>query len=147
MLPNFDEHGFLPEGVWDCSLAEFVSRFAVFRRSDRRLKFSSRLEFFLEEMFKTDWIQEVIVDGSFVTEKNEPNDIDLILALKSEFETAHIPFWLSQRLDAKRLRKIYKFDVFIEIYGTTGYKNKLDFFQSVRDSALRKGVVRLKYND
>lgn len=147
MLPNFDENGFLPEGVWECFVAEFASRFAVFRRSDRRLKLFSQLEIFLEEILKTDWIQEVIIDGSFVTNKDEPNDIDLILALKPDFETAQIPFWLSQRLNVKRLRRIYKFDVFIEIYGTVGYKNKLDFFQDVRDSALRKGVVRLNYND
>lgn len=36
MIPDFDENGFLPEGIWDADLAEFAKRFAVFRRSDRR---------------------------------------------------------------------------------------------------------------
>ena len=91
MLPNFDENGFLPEGVWDCSVAEFASRFAVFRRSDRRLKLFSQLEVFLEEILKTDWIQEVIIDGSFVTNKDEPNDIDLILLTSKEETEITVP--------------------------------------------------------
>ena len=62
MLPDFDENGFLPEGVWDCSIEEFRSRFAIFRRSDCRLKLFDKLEEFLAEILKTDWVREVIID-------------------------------------------------------------------------------------
>ena len=147
MLPDLNKHGFLPEGVWDCSLVELSKRFAVFAESDKRIKLFQRLENLLEEVKKTGWIMEVIVDGSFVTDKKKPNDIDLILALMPEFEDAEISFWTSNLLDARKLGSKYKFDIFIEIYGSRGYKNKLDFFQDVRDSDLRKGVVRLKYDD
>ena len=110
MLPSFDENGFLPEGVWDCSIEEFRSRFAIFRRSDCRLKLFDKLEDFLAEILKTDWVREVIIDGSFVTDKAEPGDIDVLLALHPEFEETELLFWEKRSLDPKHLGKKYKFD-------------------------------------
>lgn len=91
----------------------------------------------------TDWICEVIIDGSFVTEKDEPNDIDIILVIRSEFAELEPPFWIERALNQNRLRKTYKFDVFVEIKGSLGHQKKIDFFQKIKDSDERKGVVRL----
>ena len=144
MLPNFEENGFLPEGVWECSLKEFSGRFAAFRRSDRRMQLFAKLEEFLDETDKTKWVKEVIIDGSFVTGKDEPNDIDILLALDSETENLEMPFWIERVLDKSLIRKRYGFDVFIEVYDSSFYHKNLDFYQKVRHSDLRKGVVRLK---
>ncbi len=143
MLPNYDENGFLPEGVWDCSLEELQTRFAAFRRSDRRLKLFAELEKFLAEIIKTNWVKEIIIDGSFVTEKEEPNDIDIILALHKSTANIETPFWIENTLDRTRLAKKYKFDVMVVLDQSRKYQVNLDFFQQVRQSDLRKGVVRL----
>ncbi len=129
MLPEFDQNGYLPEGVWDCSLVEFTKRFARFRRSDRRLVLFEKLEGFLKEVLATGWTQEVIIDGSYVTAKDEPDDIDLILVLNPAFEDAEISFWTGKVLDGKFLSKKYGFDVKVEILGSLGYIKTLDFFQ------------------
>ncbi|MDQ3131609.1 MAG: hypothetical protein M3Q99_12720 [Acidobacteriota bacterium] len=143
MLPNYDENEFLPEGVWDCSLEELQTCFAAFRRSDRRLKFFAELEKFLAEIIKTNWVKEIIIDGSFVTEKEEPNDIDIILALHKSTANIETPFWIENTLDRTRLAKKYKFDVMVVLDQSRKYQVNLDFFQQVRQSDLRKGVVRL----
>ncbi len=143
MLPDFDENGFLPEGVWDCSVNELQKRFAVFRRSDQRLKLFAKLEQFLEEVLKTEWIEEIIIDGSFVTDKDEPNDIDIILGLYANFKDAEIPFWTAKILAGNFLGKRYDFDVFVEIFDSPKHKKRLDFFQQIKESEFRKGVVRL----
>ena len=75
------KNGFLPESVWNTDLAEFAKRFAVFRRSDRRLVLFEKLEKLLKEALATGWLQEIIIDGSFVTAKDEPGDIDIVLGL------------------------------------------------------------------
>lgn len=108
MLPEFDEYGFLPEGVWECDLAEFAKRFAVFRRSDRRLILYEKLENLLKEVVATSWIQEVIIDGSFVTDKNEPNDIDIVLVIRFAVQNLEPPFWIERALNQNRLRASLK---------------------------------------
>jgi hypothetical protein len=143
MLPNFDENGFLPEGVWECSLKEFSRRFAMFRRSDRRFNLFAGLEEFLTEIIKTDWVDEIIIDGSFVTDKDEPNDIDILLALALRTTKLEMPFWIELILDSTALRRKYGFDVMIVRNQSPKYYKNLDFFQQVRQSELRKGVVRL----
>ena len=144
MLPEFDENGFLPEGVWDCDLAEFAKRFAVFRRSDRRFVLFEKLEKLLKETLATGWVKEIIIDGSFVTNKDEPGDIDIILALLPEFMTAvDVSFWAHRILDEKFLSKRYGFDVRIAILDSAKYYEVIDFFQQIKDSDKRKGLVRL----
>jgi hypothetical protein len=143
MLPEFDQQGFLPEGVWTCGLVEFVKTFAVFRRSDRRLILFEKLESLLKETLATGWVQEIIIDGSFVTKKDEPGDIDLLLGLSPEFDDAEVSYWTGKILDGTFLSKKYRFDVKVRKFGSPAYYEWLDFFQEVKDSDERKGVVRL----
>lgn len=44
MIPLFTEEGFLPEGLHFTQRKEFRERFAVFDRSDRRLRIYDQLE-------------------------------------------------------------------------------------------------------
>jgi hypothetical protein len=65
------------------------------------------------------------------------------LALFPAFDTAEISFWTGKVLDGKFLSKKYSFDVKVETFGSFGYQKTLDFFQQIKDSDERKGVVRL----
>jgi len=57
-------------------------RFGSFVESDRRPNLFTALETYLAEVRSTEFVKEVILDGSFVTSKPKPNDIDLILVLE-----------------------------------------------------------------
>jgi hypothetical protein len=35
MIPEFNDYGCLPEGIYDCTMEEAAQRFAVFQSSDR----------------------------------------------------------------------------------------------------------------
>jgi predicted nucleotidyltransferase len=143
MLPTFNEHGFLPEGVWDCQIDEFISRFAVFTVSDGRIRLFAKLKELLADLSKIEYICEIIIDGSYVTAKNEPNDIDIIISLEEKFTETEPPFWIINTLDSTKLGRKYRFDVKIVIFESETYFEYLDFFQNVRQSKVRKGVVRL----
>ena len=78
-IPELDADGFLPEGVHECTLEEIRHRFGAFRKSDRRPQLFSRLQSFLSEAVKTGLVVAVAIDGSFVTGKAEPNDIDQVV--------------------------------------------------------------------
>ena len=76
MIPQFDEHGVLPPGVYDTSLEEISLRFGG---TQQRKKLISGLESYLATRF----LSSAIIDGS-VTEKLDPGDIDMILTPRTE---------------------------------------------------------------
>lgn len=87
-IPSLDRDGFLPAGVHDCTLAELKARFGVFQNSDRRPKLFARLESFLTEARAARLVRSIIVDGSFVTARPDPNDIDLILVVARDHDVS-----------------------------------------------------------
>ena len=78
MIPPFDENGNLPPGVHPATLDEFEARFG--RESElRRVQFESLR--WLIEIARRAGIVRLIVNGSFVTEVYEPNDMDCVLLM------------------------------------------------------------------
>jgi len=87
-IPPLDPTGFLPVGIHDCTLNELKARFGSFQVSDQRPKLFARLEAFLSEAKASRVVVNVVVDGSFVTAKPDPNDIDLILIVAPDHSFA-----------------------------------------------------------
>ena len=75
MLPPFDDFGNLPPGIHQCSLAELIARFGS--GSEERIAEISELVRFIEAA-KTAGVRRLLVNGSFVTEKLSPNDVDVV---------------------------------------------------------------------
>ena len=73
MIPVFDENGNLPPGVYEAQWDEIVQRFGW---TSRRLELLAGLKRALEP-FRKAGCQRIFVNGSFVTEKDEPGDIDV----------------------------------------------------------------------
>src|SRR6266545_4725586 len=87
-IPRFNEHGLLPEGIHDCTLAEIEARFGGFQTSDRRPQLWGRFKEFLREVKACGMVVVILVNGSFVTAKPDPNDIDLILLVPAAHDFA-----------------------------------------------------------
>src|SRR4029453_6655391 len=81
-IPPFRPDGYLPEGVYACSEAEVIFRFGSSNRRRRRLVL--RLRRWIE-LGRQIGAQRLLVDGSFVTAKEEPQDIDSVLFLPEDF--------------------------------------------------------------
>ena len=80
-IPDLDDDGFLPEGVHECSLDEIDQRFGGNQSAVRRSALFAKLREYIQELRSTGMAAGLIVDGSFITNKTEPNDIDLVLIL------------------------------------------------------------------
>ena len=76
-IPALDPDGFLPVGVHDGTLDELKARFGSFQGSDRRPQLWARFVEFVNETRAVGLVRALLVDGSFVTAKPDPNDIDL----------------------------------------------------------------------
>jgi len=76
MLPAFDERGNLPRGVHLASLQEVIERFG--QGSELRQVQAESLEWLIP-MCKAAGIIRLLINGSFVSNAPEPNDVDCVL--------------------------------------------------------------------
>lgn len=83
MIPDFREDGYLPEGLHPATEAEVSFRFGTATPHRRRL--TLRLRRWLALARLTGALR-FLLDGSFVTAKKQPNDIDAVVLLVRDFE-------------------------------------------------------------
>jgi predicted nucleotidyltransferase len=148
-IPEFVDN-VLPEGVYDCTLDEVRERFGRFQKSDSRLKLTDKLDQYLKAAKFSGIIVAVVVDGSYTTAKEEPEDIDLLISLDPDFDfTQELKPYQENAIDKKAIKREYKFDSFSLLDSSVEYREKLEFFQDVPPkhsswtSQLRKGVLRI----
>lgn len=87
----------------------------------------------------------LVIDGSFVTAKSAPNDIDLLaeLRLGHDFER-DLPLSEYALVSRNLLRRRFGFDVIVAERESIVYKMYLEFFSRVRERPeLRRGLLRL----
>ena len=65
---------------------EVDQTFGRFQRSDKRLQLTKQLRTFVDEARRSRSASSVVLNGSYVTAKDEPADIDLIVALRPDFD-------------------------------------------------------------
>jgi len=145
-IPDFNTEGLLPEEIHDSSLQEVMERFGQFQRSDRRCRLYERLQLLVQDASAAGSIDSIVIDGSFVTSKDEPNDIDLILIVRPSHDFSGIlsprEYNLLSRRDAKRK---FGFDVLVAREGRPELDEYIEFFAQVRGpDDLQKGLVRIK---
>jgi len=76
MIPPFDESGALPPGVHPATLAEIDARFGCASELRRVQMESVR---WMVELAARAGVQRIVLNGSFVTDIIEPNDVDCVL--------------------------------------------------------------------
>lgn len=81
----FEVNGYLSPGEMDISVDEFFSLFVInsqFNKSKKRTKqFAEFMTFvkILNNLGLIDGLTKIIIDGSFCSSKNNPNDIDIFI--------------------------------------------------------------------
>lgn len=151
MIPELQD-GVLPEGLHLCALEEVKVAFGQFRRSDRRPKLTERLTRYIHDARNSGVVSAIVIDGSYVTAKDEPGDIDLIVALRPDLDLTAEMRPLEYNIQSKPMvRKLYGFDVLPAVDGSETYQRFLDFFSRVKlddpdqnTSRERKGVLRIE---
>ncbi len=82
MIPPLDNQGYLPPGIHPATVPEIEARFG--RESElRRVQMESLG--WLIELAKRAGIRRIVVNGSYVTDKLEPNDVDCVLLVTAGF--------------------------------------------------------------
>jgi hypothetical protein len=144
-LPQLNEQGLLPPGIHDATLEVIENRFGAFRVSDQRVRLMAQLSEFVEEARRCAVVVGVIVDGSFITSKQEPNDIDVILLLDPDQDLAQdLPPVEYNVLSSRRVRKRWNIDVLVAPEGSCVMSTYVELFAAVREQpGAEKGLVRV----
>ena len=112
MIPEFNDNGYLPQGIHPATLDETAARFGH-EPELRRVQMES-----LRWMVTLAWragVERIVVNGSFVTDKWEPNDVDCVLLIGSGFPRdgeaeaellAGLPFITMEFVDEEAFRQL-----------------------------------------
>jgi len=144
-IPALNEFGWLPAGIHECSVDEVAARFGAFHGSDRRPQLFARLVAFLREARVSGLLEAVLVDGSFVTGKPDPNDIDLVLVVPANHDfSADLSPGHYNLLAQQRVRSRFGFDIVVVRNGSENLQEAIEFFEQVRQQpGMKKGILRI----
>ena len=82
MIPDYNDDGYLPPGIHCATLEEIAARFG--QESELRQVQMDSLRW-LVDLARRAGVQRIVVNGSFVTDKLEPNDVDCVLLIGPDF--------------------------------------------------------------
>lgn len=140
-IPPFRPDGYLPEGVYVCSEAEVIFRFGSSSRRRRRLVLRLRR---WVELGRQVGARRLLVDGSFVTAQEEPQDIDSVILLPQDFthklEQEYEPaLELEEMLLTRRPEELFAAE------DEADWEEWVDFFSRTREpDDRRKGLVEIR---
>jgi hypothetical protein len=143
MIPDFNKFGSLPEGIHHATINEAKRRFAVFDRSDRRIRLFDRLEQLFAEAKASGIVRHVQLAGSFITNKPEPNDFDCILVIDPVILGRTLLPREYNLVSRQIARRLYGGDVVPVIDGSVAHYEYLEFFRHARDGR-RVGILEVE---
>lgn len=145
-IPPLNADGLLPAGTHECTLDEVRERFGSFQRTDRRPRLFGDLERYWRDLSRAEIAKYLIVNGSFVTSSDAPNDIDVLLVLKDDVDLCADdvpPFRLNAR-DRTYVLREYKLDFYFGFEGDDSATKMMDLWSRVKlDPARAKGILKV----
>ncbi len=114
MIPEFDDDGYLPPGIHLATVEEIDTRFGEASEL-RRVQMESLV--WMIGLAQRAGAKRIIINGSFVTDKMEPNDVDCVLLIGEGFphdESAEaelvggIPFINLELVDEEAFKNVHR---------------------------------------
>ena len=128
-VPPLDERGLLPGGVHTGSLREIETRF-LFNQYRSDLYHQVR-QFMDGELRQKASGLQLILGGSFFSDKDHPADIEATIYLPSPMVVAHVALMsINNERENARIKLAYRADFYVSLM-VTGCMNLGQFFQYV----------------
>jgi hypothetical protein len=140
-IPPLQEDGLLPPGLYVADMNEIEERFG--KSTPRRSELFARLHTFVE-LARHCGALRMFINGSFVTAKPEPGDVDVVIWLSENY------YELLKRADKEAIRLEEMFDTrepaeAFSVFEELDWNEWIDFFSLVREYPnKRKGLVEVK---
>jgi hypothetical protein len=144
LIPESNAGGLLPQGIHSATLAEALERFGG---NERREQLLTGLVEALR-LLQVAGCRRVYINGSFVTAKERPNDIDALWDIEGVDADAldDVFFDFADGRAAQKARFGCEFFPAQLPEGVTG-RAFLEFFQTDKQTGEPKGIIELKLDD
>ena len=109
MIPAFENTGNLPVGVHTATLEQIKETFGT---NTKREWLYNNLTEIIKLAKSTGKLERVIIWGSFVSAKNFPNDIDLLILMSPDFVTDELPPNIKKVFNHEEGKLAFRADIF-----------------------------------
>jgi hypothetical protein len=133
MIPPFDSNGYLPPGIYEATLAQIEKNYTYNLR--RKWLFEGLTK--LVKTLKTAGCKTLYLNGSYITNKLEPNDYDAVWEYEGVDNT--IDPLIRDGLDNITIKRKYGGDIFCHM---PKYFNYIEYFQTDW-RGIPKGIIRI----
>lgn len=139
-IPEFRSDGYLPEGLYVATEAEVTFQFGTATPRRRRLVLRLRRWIALAHRLGA---KRLLIDGSFVTSKPNPKDIDVVILLPPDFEE-QIERGLQSALELEEMLLTHQPEEVLGAEDEVDWNEWIEFFSRTREpDERRKGLVEI----
>ena len=136
-IPDFNDYGLLPSGIFDCVESEIVDRYC--QNNQNRDQIWGLFKQFIQSPKPFNLPDHIYIDGGFTSDKAATKDIDVVIDI-SHLDDANAfkaYAWLASNKSS--LMTTYKVDCWLKHHVITN--DLVSFFQYVKtDEALARGL-------
>jgi hypothetical protein len=143
VLPDFDDTGALPPGIYEATWDEVLE---FFGRTAHRQELLAGLRDALRDL-QAAGCRRAYLDGSFVTDKEPPSDFDLCWDEDHVDWTKLDPVLLDTRPPRLAQQARYRGDIFPNVVERGSGQPFIDFFQNNKVTGGRKGIVAINVEE
>ena len=145
--PDFNEEGDLPVGIHPATLAEVIEHFG--RATRQRRIVAQRLTRVYDLAVSTGHVARFIIYGSFVTNKLNPNDVDIFLLMEDSFDPTHLLGEVAVVFNHIAAHNYAGASVFwtTRTGALGGEQSTIEDWQLKRDNTTRRGIVEVISRD
>jgi hypothetical protein len=144
--PKFNKNGDIPTGIYKASLSDVIDHFG--KGSFQRAILAQRLQRIYDLAVETRQVARFIIFGSFVTDKPNPQDLDIFLVMEDTFDIRQVAGEARIIFDHMAAQNYEGASIFWlrRMAALDGEEAAVEQWQIKRDG-MKRGIVEVLIND
>ena len=143
-IPDFNSYGLLPEGIYTATIDEIEEKFCNIGDTKKRKNLFHTFKHYLEGLKAHNVKYDLYIDGSFVTKKCSPGDIDILLFYDWKYNNRDWEYLLSDDIIKIKFNGLQVLPAFL---GTESEELTIEFamshFDEYTNEEMKKGIVKV----
>ena len=143
-LPNLNDAGELPIGIHQATIDEVIAQFGS--GTLQREIVTARLQRIYQLAKNTGSLQQLIIFGSYITAKSEPNDVDVVIIFSDDFDLTVCSEEVRKLLNYQQSENEFGASIFWIRPSLLLFETLDEFIESwqVKRDGTRRGIVKVK---
>jgi len=141
-IPAHDSLGNLQPGIHKASLDELLDRFS--NPGLKRYRISENYRRFVEDV--KDFALGMYINGSYITKKRAPEDIDIVLVVHDSFNPSSPDGRVIRKYQMNRGQFYLHIFVYRQTLESRNIQSMVDYWQRDRDGN-RKGIIYMEFKN